>query len=81
MERTKKIHDFCILKIIFLVFMCFPQFNLCKLNLNFFLFALTQFANPANIYLFKLNNKKTRKRCVIRSVLRIKTPEQRLLLR
>ena len=32
---------------------------------------------PANIYLFKDNNRKTRKRCDICSTLTIKTPEQR----
>ena len=32
---------------------------------------------PANIYLFKFNNKSTRKRCKIFSKLTIKTPEQR----
>ena len=32
---------------------------------------------PANIYLFKVNNKNTRKRCKIRSKLTIKTPERR----
>ena len=33
--------------------------------------------NPANIYLLKLNNRNTRKRCEICSELTIKTPEQR----
>ena len=32
---------------------------------------------PANIYLFKVNNKDTRKRCKICSKLTIKTPERR----
>ena len=32
--------------------------------------------DPANIYLFKVNNKKTRKRCEIFSKLTIKTPER-----
>ena len=32
---------------------------------------------PANIYLFKLNNRNTRKRYEIRSKLTIKTPERR----
>ena len=32
---------------------------------------------PANIYLFKVNNRNTRKRCEICSKLRIKTPERR----
>ena len=31
--------------------------------------------NPTNIYLFKVNNTNTRKRCRIRSKLTIKTPE------
>ena len=35
-------------------------------------------AVPANIYLFKVNNKNTRKRCEICSTLTIKTPERRL---
>ena len=34
-------------------------------------------SNPANIYLFKVNNKNTRKRCEINSKLTIKTPERR----
>ena len=33
--------------------------------------------NPANIYLFKLNNKNTKKQCEICSKLTIKTLEQR----
>ena len=33
--------------------------------------------DPANIYLFKVNNRKNRKRCEICSKLIIKTPEQR----
>ena len=32
---------------------------------------------PANIYLFQVNNKNTRKRCEICSTLTTKTPEQR----
>ena len=36
---------------------------------------LSQF--PANIYLLKVNNRNTRKRCEICSKLTIKTPEQR----
>ena len=32
---------------------------------------------PANIYLFKVNNRNTRKRCCICSKLTIKTPERR----
>ena len=32
--------------------------------------------NPVNIYLFKVNNRNTRKRCQICSKLTIKTPEQ-----
>ena len=31
---------------------------------------------PANIYLFKVNNRNTRKRCKICSKLAIKTPER-----
>ena len=34
-------------------------------------------ANPTNIYLFKVNNRNTRKRCEICSKLTIKTPERR----
>ena len=34
-------------------------------------------AIPANIYLFKVNNRNTRKRCEICSKLTIKTPERR----
>ena len=33
--------------------------------------------NPAKIYLFKVTNRSTRKRCEIRSELTMKTPEQR----
>ena len=33
--------------------------------------------NPVNIYLFKVNNRNTRKKCKIRSKLTIKTPERR----
>ena len=33
--------------------------------------------NPANIQLFKVNNRNTRKRCEICSKLTIKTPERR----
>ena len=33
--------------------------------------------NPANIYLFKVTNRNTRKRCEISSKLTIKTPERR----
>ena len=32
---------------------------------------------PANIYLFKVNNRNTRKRCEIGSKLTTKTPERR----
>ena len=35
------------------------------------------FNDPANMYLFKVNNKSTRKRCEICPKLRIKTPERR----
>ena len=34
-------------------------------------------ANPANIYLFKVNNRNSRKRCELLSKLTIKTPERR----
>ena len=34
-------------------------------------------AKPANIYLFKVNNRNTRKRCKICSKLTIKTSERR----
>ena len=36
--------------------------------------------NPANIYLFKVNNRSTRKRCEICSKITVKTPERRLFL-
>ena len=48
-------------------------FELCKVKEN-----LSN--DPANIYLFKLNNKNTRKRCEIRSNLIIKTPERQIYL-
>ena len=35
------------------------------------------FTNPANIYFFKVNNRKTRKRCEMCSKLTIKTPKGR----
>ena len=46
----------------------------------FFAFDNHNFCNhrPANIYLFKVNNRNTRKRCEICSKLTIKTPERRL---
>ena len=37
----------------------------------------TDLRNPANIYLFKVSNRNTRKKCEICSKLTIKTPEQR----
>ena len=37
----------------------------------------TKWVNPLNIYLFKLNNGNTGKKCEIRSELTIETPEQR----
>ena len=36
-----------------------------------------EIANLANVYLFKVTNKNTRKRCEIYSKLTIKTPERR----
>ena len=39
-------------------------------------FVNTIFSFPANIYLFKVNNRNTRKRCEICSKLTIATPEQ-----
>ena len=38
---------------------------------------ITHMLYPANIYLFKVNNRNTRKRCEICSKLTIKTPEKR----
>ena len=35
-----------------------------------------KFFHPANIYLFKVNNRKTRKKCKICSKLTIKTPKR-----
>ena len=40
-------------------------------------FAENLQAMPANIYLFKVNNKNSRKRCEIFSKLTIKTPQRR----
>ena len=46
-------------------------------NLVTYLFpGLNKKPIPANIYLFKVNNKNTRKRCEICSKLTIKTPER-----
>ena len=39
--------------------------------------VLYQTPIPANIYLYKINNRNTRKRCEICSKLTIKTPERR----
>ena len=41
---------------------------------------ITFSCQAANIYLFKVNNRNTRKRCEICSKLTIKTPEQRHLV-
>ena len=47
-------------------------------NSSKFMFTLPVFTNfPADFYLFKANNKCTRKRCEICSKLTIKTPERR----
>ena len=48
-------------------------FRVSRLN-RFSKFSTT---NPASIYLFKANNRSTRKICVISSKLTIKTPEKR----
>ena len=40
-------------------------------------FIINIITNPVKIYLFKLNNRNTRKRCEICSKLTIKTPERR----
>ena len=40
---------------------------------------LLQSNSPANIYMFKVNNRNTTKRCEICPKLTIKTPEQRQL--
>ena len=46
----------------------------------FSFFVLIIYINiPADVYLFKVNNRNTRKRCEICSKLRIKTPKWRLL--
>ena len=42
-----------------------------------FVIFRTAISNPANIYLFKVNNRKTRKRCEICSKLTMKIPERR----
>ena len=41
------------------------------------LLNFTCYCNPTNIYLFKVSNKNTRKRCKICSTLKIKAPERR----
>ena len=46
----------------------------CNMTCNSFI-GFTQY--PANIHLFKVNNRNTRKRCEICSKLTIKTPERR----
>ena len=43
------------------------------------IFSENLFIDPANIYLVKVNNRNTRKRCEICSKLTIKTPERRQL--
>ena len=40
-------------------------------------YAVNDFYLPGNIYLFKFNNRNTRKKCEICSMLTIKTPERR----
>ena len=47
------------------------------LNFHILLFQARTLNFPANIYLFKVNNRNTRKRCEICSKLTTKTPEQR----
>ena len=42
-----------------------------------FLLVLNITTNPANTYLLKVNNRNTRKRCELCSMLTIKTPEYR----
>ena len=42
-----------------------------------FVIFRTAISDPANIYLFKVNNRKTRKRCEICSKLTMKIPERR----
>ena len=42
-----------------------------------FIFGFKEYSFPGNIYLFKVNNRDSRKRCEICSKLTIKTPERR----
>ena len=64
----------------------FFEFNRCligkitvyyKYLIRCFAFLSLREATPANIYLFKVNNRNTGKRCEICSKLTIKTPERR----
>ena len=56
---------------------CFFRFKIKQQNLIIQESKKTKRNFPANIYLFKVNNKNTRKRCEICSQLTIKTPERR----
>ena len=54
------------------------MFSLLTLNIFhtfFYVFLLLTSCYPANIYLFKVNNRNTRKRCEICSKLTIKAPD------
>ena len=57
----------------------FEQVNICWLSTEALIHIINHLGDlvPANIYLFKVNNRSTRKRCEICSKFTIKTPERR----
>ena len=57
-----------------IVFLCFLYFFRSVLSFEFDVISKYY---PANIYLFKVNNRNSRKKCGICSKLTIKTPERR----
>ena len=59
-----------------------PAYNYRRSQAHFQVFScrsleILQSSYPANIYLFKVNNRNTRKRCEVSSKLIIKAPERR----
>ena len=60
-----------------ITFPCFANYDFATKAINLIIVDFWQFRYyPANIYLFEVSNRNTRKRCEIYSELTIKTPEQ-----
>ena len=60
-----------------IAFPCFANYDFATKAINLIIVDFWQFRYyPANIYLFEVSNRNTRKRCEIYSELTIKTPEQ-----